>query len=515
MRIEEEIVGATPASGRATVIPLPTVQAPGGAPNLLESALPEVIRRRHRWRPKYVAALLFADMLAAVVASGAAYFSRSVDPAPLAFFGHDVGYLALGVVTVAVWPIVLFAAGAYRAVHLRISARDLTVPVVAALWLVGGVAIASFAFKDGLSRLIVVVYLPVLIGTVLLLRGTVHFGLAAAHKRGRARTRLLVVGEREQIGRFVNLLVWQPNNGYDVVGICSPGSAPSIRVRGRDFGVMGPPDDLVAVARRMGVDAVAVANPAGFESMTIQKAAWELERSGVDLLVAPDVVPVAGPRVRFVPMSGLPLLHIDEPRTESLMRSLHGHTSRLIAVPLAILLAPVLAVIALAVLIGSGRPVFYRQNRVGYRGREFPMLKFRTMVTGAEDLLADLQDLNEYDGALFKIKEDPRVTRVGRFLRRHSLDELPQIFNVLKGEMALIGPRPCLMSETTKFGEAEMRRFLVKPGMTGLWQVRGRGDLDWEDYVFLDLYYVDSWSPMLDLSILWRTLMVVVRGTGC
>lgn len=513
MRVRGDAADLASGPGGATAPPF--LGAVNGSTGLLDEVAPASIRRRHRWRPKYIAALVCADLMAAIGASLSAYFSRWVDPAPMTLLGHSVGYLALGAVTVVVWPIVLLAAGAYRAVHLRLSAQDLKAPVVAALWLVGGVTILSFAFKDGLSRQIVVVFLPVLIAAVLLLRGAVQVGLAIAQRRGIGRTRLLVVGEREQIGRFVNLLAWQPNNGQDVVGICTPGPAPSVRVRGRDFGVMGPPDDLVAVALRMGVDAVAVANPAGFENMTIQKAAWELERSGVDLLVAPDVVPVAGPRVRFVPMRGVPLLHIDEPRTDTLMRSLHERTSRLLAVPLAILLSPVLAAIALAVLIGSGRPIFYRQTRVGYRGREFPMLKFRTMVPGAERMLDELLKLNEYEGALFKIRDDPRVTRVGRFLRRHSLDELPQIFNVLKGEMTLIGPRPCLRSETLKFGEAEMRRFLVKPGMTGLWQVRGRGDLEWEDYVFLDLYYVDSWSPMLDLNILWRTLMVVIRGTGC
>jgi lipopolysaccharide/colanic/teichoic acid biosynthesis glycosyltransferase len=158
--------------------------------------------------------------------------------------------------------------------------------------------------------------------------------------------------------------------------------------------------------------------------------------------------------------------------------------------------------------------VLYRQVRVGYRGREFEMLKFRTMVPGADEMLPDLLDLNEHDGALFKIRNDPRTTQVGRFLRRHSLDEIPQVLNVIKGDMLLVGPRPCRPREMSKFGEAEHRRFLVKPGMTGLWQVRGRSDLAWQDAVKIDLYYVDNWSPVLDASILGRTLKVVVGGKG-
>jgi lipopolysaccharide/colanic/teichoic acid biosynthesis glycosyltransferase len=197
-----------------------------------------------------------------------------------------------------------------------------------------------------------------------------------------------------------------------------------------------------------------------------------------------------------------------------LARSIKTWVERGLAVPITLLASPLLLLAALAVLVDSGRPILYRQRRVGRGRREFDILKFRTMVPEADRLLADLLELNEHDGAFFKMRSDPRVTRVGRLLRRYSIDELPQLFNALKGDMILIGPRPCLPREAERFGEAENRRFLAMPGMTGLWQVSGRSDLPWEDAVRCDLYYVENWSPMLDLMITYRTLRVVVAGRG-
>jgi lipopolysaccharide/colanic/teichoic acid biosynthesis glycosyltransferase len=179
-----------------------------------------------------------------------------------------------------------------------------------------------------------------------------------------------------------------------------------------------------------------------------------------------------------------------------------------------VLASPLLLIIAIAVLIDSGRPIFYRQKRIGFGGEEFEMVKFRSMVQDADAMLPELLAKNDHDGALFKLRDDPRVTRIGRFLRKYSLDELAQLINVVKGDMLLIGPRPCLRSETEGFGEAARRRFLARPGMTGLWQVSGRSDIPWEEAVRLDLYYVENWSLMMDLMIVWRTFAVVGGGRG-
>ena len=253
----------------------------------------------------------------------------------------------------------------------------------------------------------------------------------------------MLVGEHRSVWEFADHLLARPNTGCEIVGVCATGGELAMIVRGKSVPVLAEPDAMVSAAFDVQADAVAVANPAGFDHFTLQRAAWLLERSGIDLLVAPDVVSVAGPRIRVATMNGLPLLHITEPRTEGLLRGCHSEAYRLMTVAIAVLLSPVVLLLSLAILIDSGGPVLYRQVRVGYRGREFEMLKFRTMVPGADDMLPDLLTYNEHDGALFKIRQDPRVTRVGRFLRRHSLDEIPQLLNVIKGEMLLVGPRPC------------------------------------------------------------------------
>ena len=188
--------------------------------------------------------------------------------------------------------------------------------------------------------------------------------------------------------------------------------------------------------------------------------------------------------------------------------------SRLAALVLLVAASPVLLTVALAVKAGSPGPVLYRQKRIGFKGKEFEMLKFRSMVSDADAMLPDLLALNEHDGALFKIKNDPRVNKVGRTLRKYSLDELPQLINVIKGDMALVGPRPCLAREMAMFGEAEHRRFMVRPGMTGLWQVSGGSQMAWSDAVKTDLYYVDHWTPALDVRILLQTAGVVLSGSG-
>jgi exopolysaccharide biosynthesis polyprenyl glycosylphosphotransferase len=223
---------------------------------------------------------------------------------------------------------------------------------------------------------------------------------------------------------------------------------------------------------------------------------------------------VAGPRIVIHPIAGLPLLEVDEPELTGGQRVLKEVFDRVVSLLLLVVLVPVFLVLAMVVRAGSPGPVFYRQVRVGRHGREFRMFKFRTMLAGADARLAEVAHLDDADGALFKIRADPRVTRTGGFLRRHSLDELPQLWNVLRGQMSIVGPRPPLPTEVQHYGSDAQRRLLVKPGMSGLWQVSGRSELSWEESIRLDLYYVENWSPALDAQILWRTVGAVLRGRG-
>jgi exopolysaccharide biosynthesis polyprenyl glycosylphosphotransferase len=212
-------------------------------------------------------------------------------------------------------------------------------------------------------------------------------------------------------------------------------------------------------------------------------------------------------------VDGLPLLRLTHPTFTGASQFLKGALDRVGALLLLALITPMLLAVSLAVACDGG-PVFFRQQRVGLGGRAFTMVKFRSMVVDAEARLAALADADEGAGLLFKIRHDPRVTPVGRFLRRYSLDELPQLFNVVAGSMSLVGPRPPLPAEVAGYGRDAHRRLLVKPGMTGLWQVSGRSDLSWEETVRLDLRYVENWTLALDAQILVRTVRAIVHGTG-
>ncbi len=261
------------------------------------------------------------------------------------------------------------------------------------------------------------------------------------------------------------------------------------------------------------IDALVVADTSVFAPGHLRRLSWVLEDLGVELIVAPAVTDIVGPRISTRPVAGLPLLLVERPRFSVGGRVFKRVFDPLIAFVLLVLLSPVLLIAAVAVRCTSKGPVFYRQIRIGLEGRPFTIVKFRTMVREADELQNAL-DANDADGLLFKLRRDPRVTKVGRVLRRWSIDELPQLVHVISGKMSLVGPRPPLEREVEQYDPDLHRRLLVKPGLTGLWQVSGRSDLPWEEAVRLDLYYVDNWSPTMDLAILLKTARAVVRGNG-
>jgi exopolysaccharide biosynthesis polyprenyl glycosylphosphotransferase len=241
--------------------------------------------------------------------------------------------------------------------------------------------------------------------------------------------------------------------------------------------------------------------------------AWDLEGTGVELMVDPGLMEIAGPRLHVAAVDGLPLLRLTEPAFTGLPRMVKALTDRLGASLLLVLIAPVMIALAIAVRIDGG-PALYRQRRVGRAGKPFWMIKFRSMVVDADQRQCELANGNQGSGPLFKLHQDPRVTRVGRFMRRYSFDELPQLFSVLSGSMSLVGPRPPLPEEIISYSRDAQRKLLVKPGLTGLWQISGRSDLSWEESVRLDLRYVENWSLALDALIIWKTVGAVIRGTG-
>jgi len=264
-----------------------------------------------------------------------------------------------------------------------------------------------------------------------------------------------------------------------------------------------------------GATTIAITSSGAVSGSQLRRLAWDLEGTGIDILVAPALTDIAGPRIHLRPVAGLPLIHLEEPEFDGGRQTVKGALDRVASLGALVLMMPVFAVVSLLVAVTSPGPVLFRQTRVGRNGQPFTMLKFRSMRHDAERHLASLQVSNENaDGLLFKMKADPRITPLGKILRRFSLDELPQLINVLRGEMSLVGPRPPLETEVAQYGEDTARRLLVKPGLTGLWQISGRSDLPWDEAVRLDLHYVENWSIALDCLILWKTAFAVFARRG-
>ena len=325
---------------------------------------------------------------------------------------------------------------------------------------------------------------------------------------------MLVVGRADAAVSVIDTFRQEPQHGLLAVGACVPESAGIAVSHVNGVPVIGDPDQIIDAVDTLEADVVAVVSHPDLSGQSLRRLSWALEERSVDLVVSPGIVEVAGPRLSIRPVAGLSLLHLERPTLGGPRMLVKTVFDRVVAAFLLLLASPVLALVALAIRIESRGPVFFRQVRIGVAGRPFLMLKFRSMVGDAEQQRALLAELNEGNGVLFKIRNDPRITRVGSVLRRFSLDELPQLINVVRGDMSLVGPRPPLPEEVEGYDDDAVRRLRVRPGMTGLWQVSGRSDLSWEESLRLDLRYVDNWSMALDLSILWRTWRAVLHGSG-
>ena len=357
-----------------------------------------------------------------------------------------------------------------------------------------------------------VIALPGITLVDLLARFTLRKRLHHRRMQGKCRRNVVAVGHELAVADLVTELGRDQYHGLTVVGACVVWPGECDEVVG--VPVYGGLDDITAAVKAFGADTVAVTACPEMDGVQLRGLAWELEKTGTDLCVSPALLDVSGPRTTIRPTAGLTLLHVDHPQLAGSRLVLKGLFDRCAAGLALVMLAPVMAALAAAVWLHDRGPALYTQTRVGKDGRPFRMYRFRTMVVGAEQRRADLLPTNDSDGVLFKLRRDPRVTAVGQHLRRLSLDELPQLFNVFLGQMSLVGPRPALPDEAEKYAEHVRRRLVVKPGLTGLWQVNGRSDLSWEESVRLDLRYVENWSFALDLQILWKTIAVILRGSG-
>ncbi|WP_346233040.1 sugar transferase [Parafrigoribacterium mesophilum] len=379
----------------------------------------------------------------------------------------------------------------------------------------GLLAMAFMILEIDTARHYLVVSFPLgaaaLVGSRLLWRKW----LIRQRRFGHFLSQVVVAGKRRDVGYVVRAIEKNSGAAYKVVGTVLD----EHRTGDASDNLPGIPTcyglrNVAEVTAALGADAVIVASHPSEEGNFIRSLAWQLEGTATELILASRLVDVAGPRIHFRPVEGLPLIHVEIPAFDGgkhvLKRVLDVIVS---AIGIAIVL-PLCAVLSILIACDSPGGVFFRQERVGRDGRTFTMLKFRSMCQTATQDLAALRERNEGAGVLFKIKDDPRVTRVGRTLRKYSLDELPQLWNILKGDMSLVGPRPPLPSEVDDYEEPMGRRLYIKPGLTGMWQVNGRSDLSWQESVRLDLYYVENWSLIGDLVILWRTLKVLTHPVG-
>lgn len=419
------------------------------------------------------------------------------------------------VVLAPTWSIVLAATGAYVERDLGSGTDEYRRVLRSGLVMAAIVGFVSYAFQFELSRALVVAALPALVLLSLLGRRASRLVLTRFRAEGRCIKRVLVVGRGGAVQSLVARLERQRFAGLVVVGVCVT-DADQRRVRAVSTVPVGGLDEVVAMTERLSADTVAVTSSSETAAEYLQALSWQLEGAPVELLVAPGLIEVAGPRLHIRPFEGLPLLSVEQPRFEGWRRVVKSALDRVVALLAGVLLAPVLVVLAVVVRMTSPGPVFFRQERVGLQGTRFTMFKFRSMVADADaqDRLAHLAAGNEGAGLLFKMREDPRVTPVGRFLRRFSLDELPQLLNVVTGSMSLVGPRPPLPTEVARYDRTVSRRLLVKPGLTGLWQISGRSDLAWEEAVRLDLRYVENWSLAGDVAIVWKTVRAVLGRAG-
>ncbi|MFF9100399.1 sugar transferase [Streptomyces rubrogriseus] len=461
------------------------------------------------WEHRYRRTVITSDTVTtAVVVAGIGNFFGVRDAAN---WHEKWGILAFGT-----WLLVLGALAVSRswtpavlgqgAEEFRRLGRSLFMATV--VLALGGIALTSRNIK-----LWIFVAVPAIAIFIMVARYALRVRLHRQRKQGRCLRPVLAAGSPATVRDLIARTRRFPHLGWRVDAVCTTDDG----LEGDQLDgvpVVGPLEHVAHHVRRDGYRVVAVTPDPHWSPHRLQRLAWNLEGSDAEMVVAPVLMEVAGPRLHVDAVLGIPLLRVSMPTFTGGRRAVKAVVDRLGAAVLLTLFAPLMLFVALLVLVDSRGGAFYRQRRVGKDGREFTILKFRTMVAGADGARAALADRNEGAGLLFKLRRDPRVTRVGAVLRRYSVDELPQLFNVLAGSMSLVGPRPPLPEESAAYGPDIRRRLLVKPGLTGLWQISGRSDLPWEEAVRLDLRYVEDWSLALDTVILWKTLRAVVHGQG-
>ncbi|MGJ9372065.1 sugar transferase [Nesterenkonia sp. CF4.4] len=432
-------------------------------------------------------------------------------------YGGEVSYGIVSGAILILWMVVLFAVGSVDSRVMGVGHAEYRKITDSGIGLFAAIATIMFLLKLDVARGYLLLTFALGIVGLLFARMAWRSWLKRHRAGGDYSNQVVLVGSSSSIRHISDELAKQPWAGYNVVGaalaqdprdsgVLAIGSVPVIS----DFNGVRQAMDII------GADTAIITGADHLDPQRVRELSWELEKGEYSLVMAPSLTDVSGPRIHSRPVAGLPLMHVETPRYTGLRAAMKRSFDILGSLLIIALLSIPMLVVGLVVKATSPGPVIFKQQRVGLDGKEFKMWKFRSMRRDAEQVLANLDAADRMDPehVLFKMKDDPRVTKIGRVIRRYSIDELPQLFNVLVGSMSLVGPRPSLAQEVAQYEHHVHRRFLVKPGITGLWQVSGRSDLPWEEAVRLDLYYVENWSMTADLVILWRTANVVIRGSG-
>jgi exopolysaccharide biosynthesis polyprenyl glycosylphosphotransferase len=466
-------------------------------------------RRVVAWQASYVRTTVCIDMLCMLAAASLAVNIRFLNPSY-----RPQAYLTITLSLPILWAITLWLCDGYDARFIGVGADEFRKVFNSAICLTAFIAIASYVTRFDLAREYLGIALPTATVLNLYARYRLRKRLHRRRSEGYAMQRVIAVGHPDSVVSLISELGRESHHGLSVVGACLTGDTTFFSVIS-GVPVLGGINETTRAVDLLEADTVAVLACPELSGARMRELTWELEEYGTNVYMAPTLLDVAEARTTIRPIAGLPLLHLEHPRRTGSRIIVKALFDRVMAASALLLLSPLIAAIAIAIKAEDGGPVFFKQVRVGRNGEPFKVWKFRTMVVDAERIKAYLAEQNDGNGALFKMRRDPRITKPGTWLRRYSIDELPQLINVFRGEMSLVGPRPALPEETVKYNGTHMiRRIVVKPGITGLWQVSGRSDLSLEDSMRLDVHYVENWSLFLDLQILWKTTRAVFSGSG-
>lgn len=411
------------------------------------------------------------------------------------------------------WLACLALAGAYNSTDMGAGTMEYKSVIQGTLLTAGLIGVGAFLLDYPLSQGFFLVTFLVGLPLIPLARYVLRHRIHKLHRSGVLLQSVVLVGDPQQVDEIARVMRRETWLGYDLLGAIVPPMDEVVETPG-GLSVLGSTNRTEALVHEWEPDLVFFVGGAVNSAQEMRRLAWALEESGARIMVLPSLTEVAGDRIRIRPAAGLPMLELEGPASRTTTRVLKRWFDVIGATAILVLASPIFLATALAIKLHDNGPVFYRQIRSGRDGVLFGCYKFRSMVVDAEAKLAQVANQHGGDHVLFKAKNDPRITGPGRFLRRFSIDELPQLLNVIQGSMSLVGPRPPLPSEVAKYSSDAYRRLAVRPGMTGLWQVSGRSDLSWDDTVRLDLFYVDNWSMLRDLAILLRTAQAVVGSRG-